>query len=302
MANKFLDAIQSNIDSFGVISQLNGDGSGTLLHEADLVFCSYISGMKLNDSFGDTMGVIERFRIIVPRFIILDKSHSPSYGLFRRHPDLTKWYSHWDRGSADQMHAMIAMALVESKVHESHSFGALISNWRRHGYLFTTNTLGNSEMTTQRKVPDFTLARFWAYAIRCSAISKQAPVSKWLRPILELFDLSLVANSLIRVYIHGKDRNETDSRNHLKAMGLAKLKGDTWMAKLARRIYRNMPIKFPERLGAAKQYALDTLPRAFKHIFYYEGAQQEIDDYFNSNGGVSGLATLWAPVVKWILD
>lgn len=276
--NRFLKAVQPNIDKFGIIAQIDGDGGDSILAEADLVFCAYIETAKLmtGDDSNRFAGVevLVRFNTLVSQFIILDKSHKPSYGLLRRHPDLSRWYSHWDRGSRDQGHSIIAMALVAPE-----ALDAYISNWLRRLFLFTTNTLGNGEAATQPKLPDFTGPGFWAYAIRCRMLTGR---SNWLRPLLTVLDLSLVANSLIRVYWHGRDPGETDSRNHLKALGLSKLVGSTFLAKLARKLYKNMPIKFPDRPGT--------------------GPEQEVDDYFKSNGGVAGLAELWKPAIAWILE
>lgn len=267
--------IQPNIDEFGILA--SRDKGDSPLDLADALFCSHILNMLGEVSEASHTKMLMYFRDCMDQMIILADPTDRFYGMARRHPDARHWYGQYNRMSRDQMHWMIALALADET-----AFRAFIHNWSRRAFLFGTNTQGNSDFDNKIKLPDFTGPGLWAYSIRCIAISKGAPVPKWLKPVLTLMDLEMLANSLIRVYWYGKDRNETDSRNHLKAMGLAKLVGDTWMAKLARRIYQNMPVKFPDRPGS--------------------GPQQEIDDYFNSNGGVSGLAILWAPVVKWILD
>jgi hypothetical protein len=272
-----LDLVKPNIDKFGFLAQSDGDAGDSVLHETDLVFCATVQAQLGQISGREREEIYTRFMSLVPQVMILDNHDPKFYGLARRHPDLTKWYSHWDRMSRDQSHFIIALAMSG----DTEAFSAFMANWRRRAYLFTTNTLGNSETATKRKLPDVTLFGFWAIAIRSGLILKSKKASL-LKPLLWLFDLSLLANSLIRVYYYGHDKNETDSRNHIKAMGLSKLVADTWGAKLSRWLYARMPIKFPDRPGT--------------------GAQQEVDDYFNSNGGVRGLAVLYKPVVEWILS
>lgn len=280
--NKIIELIAPNIDEFGIIA--SRDKGDSPLDCSDTVFTAYI-WRRLGLITGDELKeVLNRFNSVVPKLMILDNEDPRFYGLCRRHCDTTRWYGDWNRFSRDQGHFILGLALSNNVK----ALDAFMKSWRRRLYLWTTNTLGNSDTTTARKLPDGTGPGFWAYAIRCKLLSgtfSQRMVVgpyKIIIPLLTALDLSLVIDSLVRVYWHGKDKNETDSRNHLKALGLSKLVGDTFLAKLARKLYKNMPIKFPNRPGT--------------------GPEQEVDDYFKSNGGVVGLAELWKPVIAWILE
>jgi hypothetical protein len=289
------ELLKPNVDEFGILA--SSDKGDSPLDYADACFTTYMQfnlGIISKDEMDE---VFNQFRTAIPKMMILDNPDPKFYGLARRHCDTTRWFGQYNRMSRDQMHWMLGLALVNKT-----AFDAFTSNWSRRAFLFGTNTQGNSDFDNKVKLPDVTLFGMWAYFIRCRAISKNSDLSKLLRLALEILDLSLVANSLIRVYIHGKDRNETDSRNILKQLGLAKLISDTWCAKLARLIYKKMPIKFTERLQAKVELGEDGSPIVILNMDYATGAQQEVDDYFNSNGGVSGLAILWKPVVKWILS
>jgi hypothetical protein len=260
--NRLLEAIEPNIDKFGYIAQLDGDGGDTVLHEADFVFVSYMLWRLGKISLSEYTAVKYRF--------ILRIEHLERYGLIRRHVDTARWYGDYKRGSTDQYYSLIGMAVSGlkgrvSRVIKAHALRLL---------LFASNIYGNTD-TPRIKFPDLMGFGFWGTELRCSALSgsKIAPgVCSLLLPVL---DLSLIVNSFFRAVKRELEKEkpielrDVDVRNHLKALLLANEYCPTKLSRLAL-----------HEVGTAEELKL------------------ELRTYFRKEtGGVYGLGELWCEVI-----
>lgn len=210
----------------------------------------------------------------VPSIAALLVSNS---GKLRRSPDEKKWYGEWNRGSRDQYHYIIGLAFSGA----IDPFMALLRGHAKRLFLVASNTRSNGS-PGKLQLPDITGPNFWSLWVRGANILEQN-WTKWFKPFLYVGDLSLVINSLIRVYWYGKDKEESDCLNHVQALTLAHYSMPTFLSRLAARIMRGLPKKWDNELGA---------PNA---------VQQEFNNYFGSNGGITPMALLWAPIIEKVV-
>lgn len=165
----------------------------------------YLSGLKQ-----PAKSYFNFFRAVA----VLESKTRP--GLFRRHPDPSKWYSQWDRQSRDQMVPL----LIASAIYSTNTLKRIFFRHLRRLCLFTWNTKRNFQYPTlaehqakstpdvkwnyKSKMPDLTLVGIWSIYIR--GFNIQA-----LRPIVWLGDI----DSLIGAIIIRYSPKRTDVMNHL---------------------------------------------------------------------------------------
>lgn len=173
-------------------------------------------------------------------------------GRIRRHPDESKWYGDWDRGSRDQLRTMIhALGMW-------HTRGAnlwldrMLAPLRRNWFLLSTNTYRNwvykdrklhekispdVEHQTKPKIPDYIgpFSSVWAAIIRAKKI-------KWLYPLLLILDIKLLLNSFHKFYLSDDD----DVINHIQSLIHAAFQFETPFSFMARFILK--PDMIIERL------------------------------------------------------
>lgn len=124
-------------------------------------------------------------------------------GRFRRHPDSDYWYSDCDRMSRDQTIPLLSAMAIHSPYYLNRHFKDHLSRC----LLFTTNTRRNGATKANHgmvkgghktgdtydyswKMPDITFMDVWAIYIR--------GFRSWvLWPLLVIFDLQLLANSIL---------------------------------------------------------------------------------------------------------
>lgn len=267
MSMDLLKLISPWIDDNGLLTELNGDGGDSAQREGMLLLLAAALERKGLVSTEDYMLLKGTFILIHAKLIRPD-------GTLRRHCDESKWYGRWDKGSRDQYHLILGagaagLKSIVLKVFKGHL---------RRALLFTTNYTGNGD-TERLKLPDITLGGFWAYYLRALL----SPV--WLTvlyPLMCLLDLSLVFNSLIRVYYFGRDKENTDVLNHLQALIYSELMYSTVVSRFAMRLMRRMPKKFDAN-GV-------------------NGVQQELDNYFGGDQSIKAFAIIWQPVVLLYLE
>lgn len=261
-----LKKVESNLDIWGFIAQLDSDGGDSAQREGMFIAAA---------SYYHKRGWIstEEYMHLKWRFLNNASLLISNCGLIRRHPDTSKWYGDWDRGSRDQYHFVIGASLAQTGYAKK-----IFRGFAFRGFLLCTNLRDNST-PGKVKLPDFTGPQFIGVLIRC--------LPKWaqalLKPVLHVLDLSLVIQSLIWVYYFGNKREESDILNHLQTLLFAEANSPTFSSRLAARILRKLP-KWEGIISDNRN-----------------AVQQRLDDYFNSHGGVSGLAVIYEPIVKEVI-
>lgn len=256
-----LKTIMPYIDSFGLIAQGDLDGGDSAQREGMLLTAAaalyYMKQLPLDD----LIEIRWRFLGTVQWKLIRDD------GRLRRHSDITKWYSQWDRGSRDQYHIIIGMGLVGIK----EVLWLMFKDHCTRLLLWTTNTKGNSYFA-KSKLPDFTGPGFLAMWVR--AFNQKHPAQLTVRLALCVLDISMVIQSLIWRFYHLKfNKEHTDILNHVQVMIQSKISLDTPVAKLARWILKDAPI------------------------------QSMFENYFDaSTNGVTSFITIYKPIIRWLQE
>lgn len=222
----------------GDTSQREGSYALAIVLLADLGLCDDDELMFTRDRYNKVIALLN------------DPNHP---GFQRRFPDPAYWGSHSDRYSRDQaIPNVIAMGLYNQPALKSfmwnHLKRALLftTNTRENGTLPATNTLSAwqkvqyffgwrpSYPVNAFSIPDLTALSFWSLYIRA--------FRAWpLYPLMLLFDLDLVVNSLIKVYSYGKNPQNNDDLNHINCLLQADISLPTPWSKLAKWIYRRRP-------------------------------------------------------------
>lgn len=142
---------------------------------------------------------------------------------------------------------------------------------------FMTNILPNRIASwTDAKLPDLTLFGFWNILIRANK-------NTILRPLLYLYDLSLLANSALIVYYKAKDPEFTDELSFQCALIQSREQWPTFVSELAVCIYNKRPSPNPPHNGQTSEYP----------------PQQALDQYFGYAGGMSApINELYRPVLE----
>ena len=262
MNQPFIEQFQPYMDSFGLLAQTDGDGGDSAQREGMLLTAASILLHLKKINLNEFIELRWRFLGSV-RYKLISSS-----GKLRRHSDDTKWYGEWNRGSRDQYHIIIGMGMANC----FEPLQLMLNDHARRGFLFTTNTVANTSDHKKWKLPDFTGPGFWAMWIR--AFNKQHPSQGTLKAILTLMDLSLLMNSLIWRYYHLKyNKEHVDILNHVQALAQSKFSLDTPVAKLARWVLRNAPIK-----------------SMFRAYFAPE------------TNGITPFAQVYEPIIDWIQE
>lgn len=172
--------------------------------------------------------------------------------------------------SRDQvMSNIVALGLVEKQARGSRLLKVFLSNLSRL-MLFTTNIYPNKPAKWyQVKLPDFTFFETWAAYIRAF----EKPM---LKPLLYLFDLSLLVNAMITVR-KAKNPEFSDELTFQASLIQSQLSMPTFLSKMAVRVYNKRPMPAPPHMGYKSNYAPLA---ALNQYFGYNALSAPIDDVF----------------------
>jgi len=225
--NKYLQLLQPNIDSFGFITQnasQNWDGGDSSQREGSfalLIEELYNQG-KVDSQ--DMLDIFQRYEKNIDQI-------KCGLGGLRRHPDQSKWYGQRDVMSRDQW---IPNVIACGNGLDAELRYLLLGHMLR-ALLFTTNTCPDWVMTGgpgyKWQLPDVTVLSSWGLYIRSFDC-------KLLWPLLLLFDLQTVVNSLIIVGNSMWNPTNTDVSNQLNTLIQAYRRMPTPFSWLARKILR----------------------------------------------------------------
>ena len=228
-----LDLIGQCIDKFGLITQRennNWDGGDTLQREG--MFAIAVRYLYDLD------------KIKITDYLLLRKRYWDSlnelecgWGNYRRHIDHDMWYFDPDRMSRDQWTPnAIAVGMLDLYDHRKR----MLWGHGKRLWLFTTNTRRNwvyppgnpkheADQDYSWKIPDITILSSWGYYIRSFHAYP-------LYPLLCLFDLELLGNSLLWRWKFQKRPEDTDILNHTNSLLQARKSMPTPLSWLARKI------------------------------------------------------------------
>lgn len=178
------------------------------------------------------------------------------------------WTAQFNRMSRDQVTSnIIALGLINEQTRLS----KIVWSNAKRAMLFTTNTRGNTT-DAPLQLPDLTLFGVWAMYIRAKQV-------KWLKPLLYLFDLSLLANAEIKTRIYAKDAENADDLGFIEAILQAKEQYPTFISNWAIKIYNQR--------GLANK----TLENGYMSSY---GPQTALDYYFDpAFGGCPVIADIY---------
>jgi hypothetical protein len=228
--SRFYSLIQNFIDSFGVITQKDGDGGDSLQREGMFAFSEYMHYH---------LGKIDQNQLqsSTDRYTKILKTLEVSWGNFRRHPDTSKWYGQSDRMSRDQLTSnIVAMGVVNQKM----LLKTLIGHLLKRCLLFTTNTRGNFVMPGDSgyrwKLPDITGPSIWGAYLR-GFYKYLYPIYPIVYGLLTILDLENVINSYIILYKVKKDPTFSDHLSHQMLLNQAYLIYKTPTIMWAHKVY-----------------------------------------------------------------
>lgn len=192
-------------------------------------------------------------------------------GVYRRGSEPNTWSHSQLTMSRDQVLSnIVALGLAGKKVRGNRLLTILLSNATRL-MLFTTNIYPNKPAKWyQIKFPDLT--GFGVYAAYIRAFEKQQ-----LKPLLYLFDLSLLANAALITYRLAKNPDYSDELTFQASLIQSQLSMPTFLSKLAARIYNKRPKAGPPHLGYESDYGPQT---ALDQYFSYNNLSAPIDDVY----------------------
>lgn len=213
------------LDANGLVVQNNGDGGDSLNRTAVVGILNELGNN--DDNFRDMHNAVAHCL----------SSHD--LGKYRRsnHPGM--WYSNFDRTSRDQL---IPITILYGLLEDRELLGKMFVNHLGRGLLFAYNTKKNFVYPTLEehlakstpdvpwnykwKMPDLTGPDFWALYVR--------GFNKWYTyPALFFLDIeSLVGSIILRYFSPDKD----DVINHALMLEYSKVRMDTWLMRLARKI------------------------------------------------------------------
>lgn len=173
---------------------------------------------------------------------------------------------------------IVALGLVGKTARGHRLLEIFLSNITRLG-LFTTNVYPNKPVKWyQVKLPDLTLSAVYAAYLRAFA----NPI---LKPLLYLFDLSLLANAALITYKLAKNPEFSDELTFQASLIQSQLSMPTFLSKMAVRVYNKRPHPAPPHLGNKSTYA----------------PQQALEQYFGYNAMSAPIDQLFAPTLEKVL-
>jgi hypothetical protein len=220
-AEEAVNSVLKYRDSFGLITQANGDGGDTAQREGMInVLCYLLYKSELITS--------EYWHYIKIRSGDVFRKLGPSFEGYRRHPDKRKWYSNPNNFSRDQSVALcLAFGFVDLL--------RLEFFWSEHKdrWFFYPNTRRNFGVKGW-KIPDITGPSHFGQFIR----GFMAKRWRWLLYFTDSFDFF---HSLSR-YIKGHlDKDHADDLNFILSLLQAKVRYPTFWNKWALWVYDKTP-------------------------------------------------------------
>lgn len=222
--SKYFDLIKSNIDAYGLIANMPGNDEGDSSNREgvfavamrELYYLGKISSL-------DYASIQNRY---ATRLLNL----KCGAGGLRRGLDTKPWTYQDCVMSRDQW---IPNAIAAGSLELQNWLDYLFLGHLRRGLLFTTNTCPDEVFQTKQnwKIPDLTILSSHGIYIRSYKF--------WpLYPLLWLFDLEILVNSLIIVYQSYSNPAETDVVNHICKLIQAKRRLPTLVSWLATKVLK----------------------------------------------------------------
>ena len=256
------------IDSYGYVTQVNGDGGDTF-HR--LGFIQIANHFLLKHKQITTEQFIVRTNEYLAQSQALECKGRP--GVFKRHPNTSRWYGQCDRMSRDQITPnIVAWGLMGPKGRGRELLNRTLWSNMKRLMLFTTNTKGNSDNYPKDswKLPDFTGPHVWAMYIRA--------YRAWaLYPLLMVLDIENLASNIIKHFSYFKNPNNSDDLNNIAYLLQARESMPTPISWLSRMIYNFRPKTNPTRAGYLSEYGPQT---ALDHYFAPEHEGPPINELY----------------------
>lgn len=222
MANKYLELVQPNIDSNGLIANNGGDEGDSSQREGSFAICIRELYDQGKVSLADYLLLRQRY------WQNLLKLQCGS-GSLRRGLG-SQWWSQDCVMSRDQW---TPNAIAVGSMDLNENLWWMIKGHLKRGLCFATNTCPDEVMASKSnwKLPDLTVLSSWGYYIRSL---RAYPL--W--PALLITDLELLANSIIIVSNSIWAPTNTDVSNHVNSIIQAKRRLPTPISWIARQILK----------------------------------------------------------------
>jgi hypothetical protein len=206
-------------DKFGLITQKNGDGGDTCQREGMFIF--FIELLFINLLISKTMYFKMKKRFLTAVLPQLEVGN----GIYRRHPDSTKWYSNPNNLSRDQQVSLV----FSLGIFDEDKLRLLFERHKRRGgfYQNTRRNWGKEGW----KIPDFAGPSHWGQYIR----SFKAKGWRWLLYFCDFFAcIHAISNAIRCIY----DTDHSDDLNFVTSQLQAKYIWPTFWTNIANWIYR----------------------------------------------------------------
>lgn len=293
-------SLQDHRDSWGLLTYRRWrsasdkfEGGDTAHREGAFIFFSALTG-------GDMSYLRQWYHQIK-----LLLAHPIEKGVWRRHPDVGKWYGDWDRMSRDQATSLVVAMSILGLEDELEIFygclfrrGSFMTNSRHNGVYPFWHGLHDPrrEKKWADKKPfyrrDFCGPEFWAIYWRFK-IARRGWKYWWAYPLVWLGDVENLINSLIKVRWYGIDPDNADDNNHILISAHAQRVTETFILRLSRRYYfRRRPHAGDPYL---KEYEVTNGPMSAMRK-YYDGSA------WNGDGASPPLDRLGEKVVNALGD
>jgi hypothetical protein len=174
------------LDQYEMITTIEKDGGDSAFHEGH-----YYSMLELTGNLG--------YSALVDYSITATQLQNDE-GNIRRHPDESKWYGDWDRGSRDQSIPLLISFFLTGSMRAARNF---FKAHLKRALLFATNNRRNGS-TAENHGKEYYPGRFRDYSWKPADIT--GPVfwsiyirgfrNKLLYPLLLIFDLFLLVNTI----------------------------------------------------------------------------------------------------------
>ena len=220
---------------------------------------------------------------------VLNKLQDPSdQSNFSRTIVQNYWGSRYNCMSRDQMIPNL-IALGENQFFKQF-FQVFFNHLWRRALLFTTNTRPNwsypGDSNYKWKIPDITALSYWNIYLR----SLPYKLGYVFYPLICLFDVDTLINSIIKVVFYGKNPENTDDIQHIALLTQANYKIATPISHLARLIYKKWR-EFPN-----VQY----IPTEVSYKNEKNNIQAVLNAYYREDGHEPLLNEVWRPIVSEI--
>lgn len=236
----------------------------------------YILGLHLTGQSQDMQGrsLFQRMKMVIEKL-----RHPQKKGIWRRHPDESRWYGFWDRMSRDQLIPTVcALSVTGFDNYIDELFLSLFKRfsttnyWRHNGtyppdhprYDAEWEKSSGHKWTDKKPFGDICGPSFWALFWR-HKINKRGWRYWWSYPLILLGDIETLVNSVIKIH-KSKSAGFSEDNNHIIQLIFGQHFAPTFVLTWARRLY------FKKRRYAedpvVKEYEVYNAPQsALRHYF-----------------------------------